>query len=112
MVKLADDLYCGGETINDLLLKPYSGCCEKKRTPFIPNKNYSIPAYCKYTWVWTERKISESQHSVAKLSSCSILNTVFGFRSSLEAYKFMGWVTPKYAEILSPLEDAISGKTI
>ena len=108
----ADDLYRGGETINDLL-NNWGHILRALETCRLHLSSIKITICPRTTtilgWTWSEGRISASQHRISTLSSCSNPETVFGLRSFLGAYKFLGHVIPKCSEVLSPLEDAIAG---
>ena len=111
VVKLADDLYCGGNTVDDLLenwgrilraLETSGLHLSATKTTICPRTTTILG------WTWTEGKISASRHRVSTLSSCKIPDTVFGLRSFLGAYKFLGRVIPRCSDVLAPLEDSIA----
>ena len=112
VAKLADDLYCGGETIDELaenwhrVLKSLqdSGLHLSASKTIICPRTTTILG-----WTWSEGKISVSQHKIATLASCKLPDTVTGLRSFLGAYKILGRVIPDCANLLAPLENAISG---
>ena len=112
VAKLADDLYCGGETIDELaenwhrVLKSLqdSGLHLSASKTIICPRTTTILG-----WTWSEGKISASQHKIATLASCKFSDTVTGLRSFLGAYKILGRVIPDCAYLLAPLENAISG---
>ena len=112
VAKLADDLSCGGETIDDLLNNwgHILRALETSGLHLSPTKTIICPRTTTILgWTWSEGRISASQLRISTLSSCSNPETVFGLRSFLGAYKFLRHVIPKCSEVLSPLEDAIAG---
>lgn len=110
--KLADDLYCGGNTPTELLsnwtrvLKALhqAGLCLSPHKTVICPKSTTILG-----WVWSGGSISASPHRISVLSTCHVPDTVRGLRSFIGAYKVLGRVVPKCSQYISPLEDAIAG---
>ena len=112
VAKLADDLYCGGETIKELVqnwervlkaIKNSGLHLSAVKTTICPRATTILG------WSWIEGKISASQHKISALAACKLPETVTGLRSFLGAYKILGRVIPKCAGLLTPLENAISG---
>eukprot|EP00918_Siedleckia_nematoides_P075562 GHVU01165391.1.p1 GENE.GHVU01165391.1~~GHVU01165391.1.p1 ORF type:complete len:313 (-),score=12.08 GHVU01165391.1:678-1556(-) len=108
--KLADDLYCGGNSTNELL------CNWKKVLQAFQKCNIRLSAsktiVCPRTttilgWIWSQGSLQASPHCIATLSTCSQPETVKGLRSFIGAYKFLARVLPKCAHILAPLVDAV-----
>ena len=97
VAKLADDLYCGGNTPEELLcnwervLKALSKCdlrLSASKTVVTPLTTTILG------WVWNQGTLSASPHRIAPLSSCSPPETVRGLRSFIGAYKVLGRVLP------------------
>ena len=112
VAKLADDLFCGGDTPDELLqnwervlesLKKCGICLSPTKTVICP-KTITILG-----WVWSQGCISASPHRVATLASCPPPETVRGLRSFIGAYKMLSRVLPHCSNIIAPLEDSISG---
>lgn len=112
VAKLADDLYCGGQTVDELLqnwecvLKALTKCglhLSATKTIICPQSTTILG------WNRVEGKLSASKHKVSTLSSCKIPETVKGLRSFLGAYKVLGRVIPNCSDILNPLESSIGG---
>ena len=113
VAKLADDLYCGGSTPEELLcnwervLKALSKCdlrLSASKTVVTPLTTTILG------WVWNQGTLSASPHRVAPLSSCSPPETVSGLRSFIGAYKVLGRVLPHCSQIISDLDNATAGK--
>ena len=111
--KLADDLYCGADTPEELLqnwqriLDALQRCnlhLSASKTTICPQSTTILG------WVWTQGQLSASQHRVATLSSCPPLDTVRGLRSFIGAYKALSRVLPNCSQLLAPLDHIISGK--
>ena len=112
VAKLADDLYCGGNSPKALLHRwtcvldslQHSGLCLSPSKTIICPRSTTILG-----WVWTEGKISASPHRISVLSTCNRPETVHGLRSFIGAYKILGRVLQNCSRIKSPLDDTIAG---
>ena len=81
VAKLVDDLYCRGETIDDLLNNwgHILRALETSGLHLSPTKTTICPRTTTILgWTWSEGRISASQHRISILSSCSNPETVFG----------------------------------
>ena len=112
ITKLADDLYCGGDTPEAVLhnwkrvLQALSKCnlrLSAKKTSICP-KSTSILG-----WTWSQGTLIASKHRVSTLASCEQPTTVRSMRAFIGAYKTLSRVIPKCASILTPLENAVAG---
>ena len=112
IAKLADDLYCGGNTPAELLqnwcevLTALEECDLKlspRKTVICPKSTVILG------WVWCQGSIHASTHRIATLSTCKPPETVKGMRSFIGAYKVLGRVISGCSVLLSPLDDAIAG---
>ena len=112
VAKLADDLFCGGDTPDELLqnwervlesLKKCGICLSPTKTVICP-KTITILG-----WVWSQGCISASPHRVATLASCPPPETIRGLRSFIGANKMLSRVLPHCSNKIAPLEDSISG---
>ena len=114
LAKVADDLYVGGETPEDLLSN-YSrmlSLLEEANLGLSPTKTEIAPTSTIILgWVWTNGKLSASPHRIATLSSCSFPTTVKQMRSFIGAYKFLSRVIPRSSDLLSPLEQSVAGRS-
>lgn len=111
--KLADDLYCGADSPEDLLhnWNRILQALQKCNLHLSPSKTIICPRTTTILgWVWTQGRLSASPHRIATLSSCSPPDTVRGLRSFIGAYKVLGRVLPKCSHIIAPLENAIAGQ--
>ena len=95
VVNLADDLYCGGNSPEELLanwrdlLTALRKCglnLSAAKTVIAP-KEVSILG-----WLWSCGSIRASPHRIATLSSCSRPTTVTGLRSFIGAYRVLSRV--------------------
>ena len=112
VAKLADDLYCGGYTINELL---YNWRCvleslNKCSLKISPSKTIICPRSTTILgWIWSQGSLSASPHHIAVLAGSPPPDNVRGLRSFIGAYKVLGRVLPGCSYIISPLENAIAG---
>ncbi|VDI36804.1 Hypothetical predicted protein [Mytilus galloprovincialis] len=112
VAKLADDLFCGGNTPEELLYNwecvlqslQKSGICLSPSKTVICPKSITILG-----WIWSQGSISASTHRVATLASCPVPDTVRGLRSFIGAYKMLSRVIPNCSNLIAPLEEKISG---
>ena len=113
VAKLADDLYCGGDSPQELLhnwsrvLDALDLCnlrLSAKKTRVCPKTTTILG------WVWTQGTLHASPHRIATLSSCVHPQTVLGLRSFIGAYKVLGRVIPQCSKVLAPLESCIAGR--
>ena len=113
VAKLADDLYCGGNSPQELLdnwsrvLDALDLCnlrLSAKKTRVCPKTTTILG------WVWTQGTLHASPHRIATLSSCVYPQTVLGLRSFIGAYKVLGRVIPQCSKVLAPLESCIEGR--
>lgn len=112
VAKLADDLYCGGNTLDELLTnwRRVLETLHKCNLKLSPTKTIICPRSTTILgWVWSQGSLSASPHRVAVLSKCPPPETVRGLRSFIGAYKVLGRVLPKCSIHISPLENAIAG---
>ena len=113
VTKLADDLYCGANTPEELcqnwrrVLEALSlnGLC------LSPSKTKIAPTKCTILgWIWHSGPISANPHTISTLSTCQRPKTVKEMRSYIGAYKVLARVIPTCAKLMSPLDTAIAGK--
>ena len=113
VTKLADDLYCGGNSPEELLtnwkkvLESLSACDLKlsaSKTIICPKKTMILG------WIWSQGTLQACPHRIATLSTCSTPTTIRGLRSFIGAYKVLARVLPNCAKLLGPLEDMTAGK--
>ena len=113
VAKLADDLYCGGDSPQELLhnwsrvLDALHLCnlrLSAKKTRACPKTTTILG------WVWTQGTLHASPHRIATLSSCVHPHTVLGLRSFIGAYKVLGRIIRQCSKVLPPLESCIAGR--
>ena len=109
VIKLTDDLYCGGNTPRELasnfsrLLATLDSCNLK----LSPSKTVIAPSSTSILgWTWQQGTLRASAHRVATLSSCEPPTKVKGLRSFIGAFKVLARVVPGCSALLAPLDDA------
>lgn len=111
--KLADDLYIGGDT-PDELFHHWSVCLStihKNNLGLNPSKTVIAPVSATILgWIWKNGTLHASPHRISALSSVDPPGTVQSLRSFIGAYKVLSRVLKGYAMLLDPLEKLTSGK--
>ena len=111
--KLADDLYCGGNTPEELLynwsrvlevLKLNSLRLSTVKTTICPKSSNILG------WIWSQGTLKASPHRISALSAVSPPTTVQSLRSFIGAVKVLNRVLKGYAALLQPLEQVTAGK--
>ena len=113
VAKLADDLYCGGNTPEELLSNWEKVLMALSRCYLRLSASKTVIAPLSTTilgWIWNQGTLAASPHRIAPLSSCSPPETVRGLGSFIGAYKVLGRVLPHCSQIISDLDSAIAGK--
>lgn len=113
VVKIADDLYCGGDTPEELfnnwkcllhLLNDNNLSIAAHKTVIAPKTTTILG------WKWSTGGILEaSPHKVAPLSTCSIPITLKDLRSFVGAYKILSRVIPQCSQHVALLEGIQTG---
>ena len=113
VVKLADNLYCGANSLSELcniweeLLKALSRNnlhLSASQTVINPKSTNILG------WVWTQGILSASPHSICTLSTCKLPETVTQLRSFVGAYKVLSRVMPMCAEVMAPFDNMTAGR--
>lgn len=113
VVKLADDLYCGANTLEDLLniWKSVLSALRRSNLSLSAHKTVIAPRGTTILgWIWRLGSIQASPHRIAALSSCPPPANVTGLRSFIGAYKVLARVVKNTATLLSALDDAVAGR--
>ena len=112
VAKLADDLYCGGDS-PETLLSNWSRVLEaldRCNLRLSPMKTVICPKTTTILgWIWSQGKLSASPHRIAVLQSCPSPQSVKGLRSFIGAYKVLSRVLPNCSDIVDPLESSLTG---
>ena len=113
VMKIADDLYIGGDSIGSLLHN-----WERVLHKFECNHlklSAAKSVICPITttilgWIWSAGSISVSPHKLNPLATADKPSTVKGLRSWFGAYKHIKECIPQYSMLLADLEAAVAGK--
>ena len=113
VAKIADDLYCGGNTPQELL------CNWKRVLQALHNCKLRLSAHKtiispKTTtilgWIWTAGSLSASPHRLNTLATFSEPTSVGRLRSFIGAYKVLSRVIPRCSSYLTPLDAVTAGR--
>ena len=113
VAKIADDLYCGGNTPQELF------CNWKRVLQALHNCNLRLSAHktiiCPKTttilgWIWSASSLSASPHRLNTLATYREPSTVGQMRSFIGAYKVLSRVIPRCSSYLTPLEAVTAGR--
>jgi hypothetical protein len=113
VAKIADDLYCGGNTPEELLqnwekvLQALHKCnlrLSAVKTVINPKSTTILG------WIWNCGTLKASPHRIASLASCSKPETVGRLRSFIGAFKVLSRVIPGCSALLSKLDEAAAGR--
>ena len=113
VTKIADDLYCGGNTPEEVL---HSWCrllkaLDENNLGLSARKTIILPKTTVVLgWVWSEGTLKASPHKIAALTAVDVPKKVRALRSYIGAYKVLSRVLKQYAEILYPLEQLQAGR--
>ncbi len=107
LAKIADDLFCGGDTPEEALHNWSRLLAMLHRN----NLGLSAPKTIIYPqstttlgWIWSSGTISASPHKISTLVSVDPPATVRGLRSFIGAYKVLSRVLRGYADYLDPMD--------
>ncbi|KAL2076333.1 hypothetical protein ACEWY4_028085 [Coilia grayii] len=112
VAKVADDLYCGADTLEELLtiwrgvLSALQHCglnLSSAKTTIAPIQTNILG------WVWRQGTIQASPHRVSALASCPPPKSVTGLRSFTGAYKVLARVI-KHCSTLLALDEVVAGR--
>ena len=113
VAKLADDLYTGGNTIEELyanwrrILATFQANnlrLSARKTVIAPKQTTVLG------WVWTDGRLSVSPHKINPLTQAPPPKTVHGLRSWIGGYKHLKSCVSGYSSILSKLEEVVAGR--
>ena len=111
VTKLADDLYCGGDSPETLLSnwRRVLESLDRCNLRLSPTKTIICPKSTTILgWIWSQGTLSASLHRIAVLSSFPLPQSVKGLRSFIGAYKVFGRVLPNCSDVVDPLECALT----
>ena len=111
--KIADDLYCGGNTPEEALInwERILSALRKNGLNLSASKTVICPkSTVVLGWVWSHGTLKASTHRIAALAAADPPKTVRALRSFIGAYKVLSRVLKGYAELLHPLDQLAAGK--
>ena len=114
MIKLADDIYCGSDTFEDLV-----GTWDEVLKRLVqnglklsPNKTVCCPTQTTILgWIWEQGRIKPSSHRLNAMAACEPPPTVKSLRSFIGCFKFISRVLPRYSELLQALETVCGNRS-
>ena len=113
VAKVADDCYCGGDTI-DSALSAYErliAAFAANNLGLNPAKTVIFPKRVVILgWVWEMGTLSACSHRIAALSAVGPPSTVKSLRSFIGAYKHLGRVIRWHSDYMNPLDQMVAGK--
>ena len=108
-----DDIHIGANEVHPELLTNWTRVlqrCRENNIKISPVKTLVCPKQMvTLGWVWRAGTLSASSHKIAPLASCSPPTTCTKMKSFLGAFKALSQCIPKYASLVSPLEDSTKG---
>ncbi|XP_078384150.1 LOW QUALITY PROTEIN: uncharacterized protein LOC144666624 [Oculina patagonica] len=113
VAKIADDLYCGGNSPDELLRNWASvlQALHKASLRLSASKTIINPKTTSILgWTWSQGTLRANPHRVSTLSSCSPPSKVSGMKSFIGAFKVLARVVPHCSSLLAPLDEAVAGK--
>jgi len=113
VIRIADDLYAGANTIADLLAvwEELLTRMERNNLRLSAAKSVICPVSTTILgWHWSMGTITPSPHKLSPLTTAERPRTVKGLRSWCGAFKFLKSCIPRYSILLADLEAATAGK--
>ena len=113
VVKLADDLYCGGNSVRELQMnfKRVLSALHDCGLRLFASKTTVAPVQTNILgWIWRLGTLKASPHRIATLSTCPPPERVSGLRSFIGATKVLSRVIPSCSSLIAPPDTAIAGK--
>ena len=114
VAKIADDLYCGGNTPQELLhnWKRVLHALNKCNLRLSAHKTIISPKTTTILgWIWNAGSLSASPHRLNTLATYPEPNTVARLRSFIGAYKVLSRVIPRCSSYLAPLDAVTAGRS-
>ena len=111
--KLADDLYCGPNTLEDLLTlwNRLLDALQKNNLKLSASKTVISPVSVTILgWVWKQGTITATPHRIVTLSSYPPPEKINGLRYFIGSYKVLARVLPQCATHVTPLDNEQAGQ--
>ena len=113
LTKISDDMFVGGNTINELLQnwgKVLNRLSENNLT-LSADKTVICPTSVKVVgWIWKNGQLAVDTHRINPLTVCKPPEKVKQMRSFIGAFRIVTRCIPNYAGCLSELEDVVAGR--
>ena len=113
VMKIADDLYVGGDDIHTLLhnWERVLRLFKQANHRLSPSKTVVCPITTTVLgWIWSAGSLSVSPHKVNPLTQCELPVTVKALRGWCGAAKHIKACIPQYSALLADFEKATAGK--
>ena len=114
VAKIADDLYCGDNTPKEILHNWSIVLCalNNSRLHLFASKTVINPrSKTILGWIWSKEQLQASPRRVSTLASCESPKKIGGMKSFRVENKVLACVILHFSFLLSPLEDAIAGRS-
>ena len=113
VVKVSDDVYCGGATPEEALEQwsKVLAALNENGLRLSASKTVICPVSVVILgWLWKNGTISATQHKVSALTAVEPPVTVGKMRSYIGSFKFLSRVMPQYSDLMQPLEESVAGR--
>ena len=113
VTKLADDIYCGGSSVENVTnnWEEVLKALERNGLRLSAGKTVVCPKTVQILgWIWERGTLKASPHKISTLSTIELPSTVGKLRSYIGGVKFLSRTLKNYSYLLHPLEQAIAGK--
>ena len=113
VAKIADDLYCGGDSPEELLqnwtkvLQALHKCdlrLSASKTSINPQSTTILG------WIWNCGTLSASPHRITTLASCPAPDTAARMRLFIGAFKVLSHIIPGCSTLLAKLDNTVAGR--
>ena len=113
VAKLADDIYCGGQSVDEVRLvwENVLKALKENGLRLSASKTVVCPKSVQILgWIWQKGSIKASPHKIATLAAVDPPQTVGKLRSYIGGVKFLSRVLKNYSEIMHPLEEVVGDR--
>ena len=113
VAKIADDLYCGGDTPEDALVA-WEGILKSLADNGLGLSATKTVIFPKSTvvlgWIWCDGTLQASPHRLSALAAVDPPKTVKALRSFIGAYKVLSKVIQGYSDLIHPFDRIVAGR--
>ena len=113
VTKIADDLYVGGPTPDDVInaWRKVLSALSRNGLKLCAAKTVCCPQSVTILgWLWCNGTLQASPHRLSALEAADLPKTVGQLRSYIGSYKFLSRVISNYSDLLSPLDEIVAGR--